>query len=72
MAGRCGFASRPPTEPQATLHQALLYKWALRWGIQINSERHSREIKIIWVSKIYNMILPICKIPRKIRNQYHV
>ena len=38
-------SARP--NPRQTLHQGLLYRWAIRWGIQINSERHIREIKII-------------------------
>ena len=70
-AGAVSQVVRPPN-PRQTLHQGLLYKWALRWGIQINSERHTQEIKIIWVKKIYNIFLLICKIRRKIRNQCHV
>ena len=50
-----------PTDPRQTLHQGPLYKWGLRWGIQINSEGHIREIKIIGVSKICNIFLSICK-----------
>jgi hypothetical protein len=50
-AGAVSQVVRPPN-PRQTLHQGLLYKWALRWGIQINSERHTQEIKIMWVRKI--------------------
>jgi hypothetical protein len=70
-AGAVSQVVRPPN-PRQTLHQGPLYKWGLRWGIQINSEGHIREIKIIGVRKIYNIFLAICKMPGKIRNRYHI
>src|SRR6516162_3304875 len=37
---RAGAVSRVvrPANPRQTLHRGPLYKWGLRWGIQINSE----------------------------------
>lgn|GEM_PF-6688382 len=38
-------SARP--NPRQTLHQGPLYKWGLRWGIQINYEGRMRQTLII-------------------------
>jgi len=51
--GRVRFLRRSSARPnpRQALHQGLLYKWAPQRGIQINSERHIPEAKILSVRK---------------------
>ena len=63
VAGRCVLTQvARPTKPQA---RAFFVGGHSEWSVQINSERHIWEIKIIGVKGIYNIFSLIFEFPKK-------